>query len=118
MSLTMAGHIDGVFKSVDVTVVTQTQGGYVDGIWVDGVSTTEAYTANVQPLSERELDNLFRAGERIVDGRKVYINTGDFAKLRIANYAEFLGQKWKIVRSDVREWRRYAKLVVSRFDDQ
>lgn len=119
MSLDMGHHIDDVFKSQEVTVKAFPDGSYDDdGIWVPGAPILENYTANIQPLNDRELNNLLLAGERIVDGRKVYINSGDLNKLSLANDVEFLGQRWKIIQSDIRPWRTYAKLIVSRYDNQ
>lgn len=117
--LDMGGHVDDAFKSTTVKVIAYTEGHYDDeGIWVPGTAVNEIYTATVQPLSEREIDNLMRAGERLLDPRKIYINSGDLTKLKITYDLEFLGAKWKIIRSDVRPWRTYAKIVVSRYDDQ
>lgn len=118
MTLLMGGFVDAVFKSIPVMLEYESGGGYVDGIWVDGAVTTEPYTANVQPLTDREIENLYRAGERIGDGRKVYINDGDLSKLSLGQNMSFSGQRWKIIRRDVREWRQYAKIIVSRYDDQ
>lgn len=117
--LDMAGHVDDVFKSQPVTVKAYTQGHYdVDGIWVPGTEVDETYTANVQPLNEREIDNLMRAGVRLLDPRKIYINSGDLTKLVLSYDMQFLGALWKIIRSDIRPWRTYAKIVVSRYDNQ
>ena len=117
--LDMGGHIDSVFASQSVVVKAYTQGGYdAEGIWVDGAPSSETYTANIQPLNDREIDNLMRAGIRVLDPRKLYINSGDLEKLKLTNDVEFLGQKWRIIRSDIRPWRTYAKVVVSRYDDQ
>lgn len=117
--LDFAGHIDGVFQSAPVTVKAYTEGHYDDdGIWVPGAAINETYTANIQPLNDREMDNLMRAGIRLLDPRKVYINSGDLEKLLLTYDMEFLGAKWKIIRSDIRPWRTYAKIVVSRYDDQ
>lgn len=119
MSLSMSNHIDGVFRTDSVLVKAYLQGSYdSDGIWTPGTEVSESYTATVQPLSERELDNLMRAGERILDPRKVYINSGDFSKLLLSSDIEFLGQRWKIIRSDIRPSRAYAKIIVSRYDQQ
>lgn len=117
MSLLMGGHIDDVFKSIDVNLIYST-GQYVNGIWQAGATQSIAYTATVQPLNERELDNIERGGQRILDSRKIYINSGDYEKLALAQEFEFLGQLWKIFRSDVRPWREYAKIICVRYDDQ
>ncbi|MGS1116019.1 hypothetical protein [Castellaniella sp. UC4442_H9] len=117
--LDMAGHIDRVFESASVAVKAYAEGNYDgDGLWVPGVAIDETYTANIQPLSEREIDNLMRAGVRLLDPRKIYINSGDLAKLIVGYDVEFAGALWKVIRSDIRPWRTYAKLVVSRYDNQ
>lgn len=117
MSLDMAGHIDDVFESVPVTLI-YTTGGYVDGIWRAGLPATETYRANVQQLEDKELANLMREGQRILDSRKIYINDGDLALLNLGKDMSLLDEEWKITERDVREWRSYAKLIVVRYDDQ
>lgn len=117
--LDMAGHVDAVFSSGSVTVKAYAQGHYDDdGIWVLGAEIDETYTANIQPLDERAIDNLMRAGVRLLDPRKIYINSGDLTKLVLSYDMQFLGALWKIVRSDIRPLRTYAKVVVSRYDNQ
>lgn len=120
MSLSMQGHVDAVFRSSDVVVTGKTNGGWdSEGNMIPPAVVTATFTrANIQPLNNRELENLLRAGERIVDGRKIYINSGDFDVLALATNLTMLGQEWKIVQSDVRPWRNYAKIVVSRYDNQ
>lgn len=119
MSLLMGGQIDGVFQTVTVELRNEIGGGYVNGIWVDGtIEVTQFPRVTIQPLSDRELENLFRAGQRIVDGRKLYVNNGDLTKFELAQDVWFSGQKWKIVKSDIRAWRQYAKIMVSRYDEQ
>ena len=117
--LDMGGHIDDVFASPAVVVRAYTQGRRDEhGIWKPGLPIEESYTATAQPLSEREADNLMRAGVRLLDPRKVYINSGDLEKLVPVAEMEFLGQRWRIVRTDIRPWRTYAKVVVTRYDEQ
>lgn len=117
--LDMGGHIDDVFASPSVTINAFEEGHRDDyGIWVPGTPITETYTATTQPLRDRELENLLRAGKRILDSRKAYINSGDLEKLKLSHDIEMLGQRWEIIDSDIRPWRTYAKLIVSRYDDQ
>lgn len=118
MSLDMAGQIDAVFESVPVTLSYETGGGYVDGIYQEGATVTASYTANVQPLRDRELENLMLTGQRVIDARKIYINNGDLSLLSLGEDMLFLGQEWKIVSRDLRVWRNYAKIMVARYDDQ
>lgn len=117
--LDFANHIDDVFASPPVTVKAFAAGHRDEfGIWVPGAPIGETYTATIQPLRDRELDNLLRAGKRILDSRKIYINSGDLEKLKLSNDIEMLGQQWEIIDSDIRPWRTYAKIVVSRYDEQ
>lgn len=118
MSLSMSGHIDAVFKSVDAVFVPK-GGTYVNGIWtpVLGEPVT-GYQVNVQPLSERELDFLQRGGERILDPRRIYVNNGDLEAITLDGTWLFLGQGWKVVETDNRPWRNYCKVIVDRLDDQ
>lgn len=118
MSLSMNGHIDAVFVSVPATRTAMTGGGYVDGIFVPGTTTTLDYVVNIQPVSERELDFLSQGGERIIDPRRIYINDGNMQLIDQTGEWEFLGQRWKAHRCDNRYWRDYCKCIVSRVDDQ
>jgi hypothetical protein len=118
MSLDMQGFVDDVFVSLPATRYALSGGGYVNGLWVDGTSTTTSHTVNIQPLSEREIQNLSAGGERIGDSRKLYINDGTTASVSQADEWEFDGQRWKCIKLDNRPWRNYCKVIVSRFDEQ
>lgn len=118
MSLNMKGHIDNVFKSVPATFVSR-GGSYINGIWVPVIDeVVSTFKVTIQPLTDRELDFLERGGERIVDGRKIYVNNGDLNVITLQGDWEFLSQKWKAVKTDNRPWRNYCKVIVSRYDDQ
>lgn len=117
MSLSMKGHIDNVFKSVPATHVGKS-GSYVNGIWKEVLTSPVAFLVNIQPLSDKELDFLRQGGERIVDPRKIYVNSGDLDAIQLAGEWVFLGQRWKIIRTDNRPWRNYCRVTVDRFDEQ
>ncbi|MGF6394286.1 hypothetical protein [Pseudomonas plecoglossicida] len=117
MSLSMQGHIDGVFVSVPATR-TSSAGQYVNGLWVPGVAVTSPYVVNIQPATDREVDFIRQGGERIVDARRIYVNEGDMQLIDQTGIWEFLGQQWKAVKVDNRYWRNYCKVIVSRIDDQ
>lgn len=117
MSLNMQGHIDDVFKSVDAVHVAK-GGEYVDGIYQRVSSDPVPYKVNIQPLSEREIDFLERGGERIVDGRRIYVNSGDLTRIQLGDEWVFLGQRWKVIKTDNRPQRTYCKVIVSRIDPQ
>ncbi len=114
----MSGHIDAVFKSVDATM-TPKGGSYVDGIWVPVPSTpVTGYVVNIQPMTDREKDFLERGGERIIDGRHIWVNNGDLTLITLEADWYFLGQQWKAIKTDNRYWHKYCKVTVSRYDDQ
>ncbi|HEI0612157.1 TPA: hypothetical protein SIF59_004034 [Escherichia coli] len=117
MSLNMKGHIDAVFKSVDATHVGKS-GAYVDGIWTETTSAPVSFQVDIQPLNDKEIDFLRQGGERIIDPRKIYVNSGDLNSIQLAGEWVFLGQRWKIVKTDNRPWRNYCKVVVDRLDVQ
>lgn len=117
MSLDMQGQIDDVFKSVPATR-TVTAGAYVNGIWVEGLETVTSYQVNIQPASDREIDFVRNAGERITDVRRIYINDFGMDNIDQTGTWEFSGQLWKAVKSDCRPWRNYCKCIVVRIDDQ
>lgn len=117
MSLSMLGQIDEVFESVDATL-SFVSGRYVDGIWQEDPEVTLPFTVNIQPASDREIDFVLHAGERIVDVRRIYVNDGDLESITLDGSWTFLGQRWKIVRLDNRYWRDYCKCIVTRIDGQ
>lgn len=117
MSLSMEGHIDDVFVSVEASR-TVTGGGWVDGIWTPGSAVTTPYIVNIQPASDREVDFIRQGGERITDVRRIYINQGEMQLIDQTGTWEFLGQQWKAVKCDNRYWRNYCKVLVMRIDDQ
>lgn len=116
MPLTVRGLIKGDFDSkLSVVRIIETGGAYVDGRWVPGTETRKAYTANVQPVSDHELDFLSSGGERIVDARKLYINE-NVEDVDLSGEWEFLGSRWKPVKMDNRLSRHYLKITVARKD--
>lgn len=115
--LDMHGHIDAVFKSVAATHIGKV-GAYVNGIWTDTILPPVPYTVNVQALEDKAIDFLRQGGERILDPRKIYVNSGDLNSIQLAGEWVFLGQRWKIIKTDNRPWRNYCKVVVDRLDVQ
>lgn len=107
------GAIKGDFDSgLNVTYV-KTQGQYVDGRYVKQEVSRHRVFANVQPVSDRELDFLSMGGRRIVDARKIYLNEQDTEKYDLEGYFEFLGAKWKPIKVDKRPKRSYMKFTVA-----
>lgn len=117
MSLDMIGHIDDCFESVAATRTTNT-GGYVDGLWVDGVSASESHKVNVQPVSAKELQSLSIGGERVNDSRKIYVNDGDLFSITPSDTwaLDGIDGVFRCVALDNRPWRNYCKIVVVKID--
>lgn len=116
--LNMTGCVDGVFQSVPATRTTTAGGSYVDGVWVPAPPVTTSFTVNIQQVSQQELDFLSKGGERVVDVRRIYINSGPLDTIDETGEWTFLGKRWKAVRVDNRYWRNYCKCIVERIDDQ
>lgn len=115
--LFFGGLIKGDFDSGFNVVRVTTEKSYVDGIPTETEIKRTSFRANVQPMSDRELDFLSMGGERIVDARKIYINDDSFDELDLTGHFEFDGQKWKPIKIDKRPKRKYCKIVVSRVDE-
>lgn len=118
MSLDMLGHIDSTFQSVAATRNTKPGSYDADGIWVDGAGVGSPHTVNLQPVSEKETQNL-KGAERVVDFRKIYVNDGDLYSISPADEWTFTGiaGAFKTFKLDNRPWRNYCKVIVGREDD-
>lgn len=116
-TLSMRGHVDNVFKSVQAQHIGK-GGAYVNGVWTPVTYDPVPFMVNVQPLSEREIDFLTQGGERILDGRRIYVNSGDLNSIQLDGEWMFLNQRWKVIKTDNRPWRDYCKVIVDRIDNQ
>ena len=114
MSLDMLGHIDSTFKSVDATRTPQ-PGSYVEGKWIAVPSASSPHNVTLQPASDKEINNLSKGGERLVDVRNVYVNDGDLYAISPSDDWTFAGINgtFKSIKLDNRQWRNYCKVVVS-----
>lgn len=117
-TLSMKGHIDSVFVSAPAKRIREVGSSYVNGKWVDGSETTTSHKVTLQPLSEREIQNLNIGAERIGDMRKIYVNDGGDHKLNDNWLFAGVDGLFKSVHVDNRPWRNYCKIIVSRIDDQ
>ena len=117
MSLDFSGHIDGTFQSTPASRTSRTGGEYINGRWVEGTPTVTSHTVTIQPASDREIDFLQSAGERIKDARRIYVN--DNATYSLAETWTFTGVDgiYKAISVDARPWRTYTKIIASRIDD-
>ena len=117
MSLSMSGHIDNDFDSqmaLQFVPVTHTE---ENGVFRDVEGQPVDYTANVQPMSMKEISYLGIGLERINDYRKAYINSGDLTPLQsFSGYFLLGGVRYKPVEMDIRINRDYCKLILARRD--
>ena len=118
MSLDMRGHIDSVFRSTPATRISYSPGGYVDGVWVDGIPTQSPHTVTLQPLNNKEIQQLQIGAERVGDVRKIYVNDGDLYSITPSDDWAFdaVDGLFKSIALDNRPWHNYCKVIVSRYD--
>lgn len=117
MTLNMSDFMDDTIRSVVATRTPQ-GGSYVDGKWSGTASTPTTHNVTLQSLDDRARDVLERGGERVTDGRVVYINDGTSGEVAVADLWTFPGVEgtFRALRVDNRPWRSYCKLVVTRSD--
>lgn len=118
MPIDMGGFIDDVFTSTTATRQNKSLGSYVDGIWVEGTTTTSEHVVNIQPLNGKDINFLQLAGERISDTRKVYVNDGTSAEISEADIFTFSGidGSFKCFNVDNRPWHNYCRFYAVRLD--
>jgi len=116
--LDMFGTIDDAFGTV-VSTRTPIIAGYADGLPSVTYGVPTQHKVTIQPLSDRDINSLDMGGERVIDMRKIYVNDGDLYSIRPADEWIFTGidGTFKSIQSDLRPWRNYAKIIVSRTDD-
>jgi hypothetical protein len=118
----MRGFIDNTFRSVPAFRYRENGGGYVDGIWVDGLDDVSEHRITLQPLNPKELSNVAATfgSERIVDARKIFVNDGDLYKITPADEWQFDGVegRFKTFMLDNRPWNYYCKAIIYRIDDE
>jgi len=114
----MHDFMDDTMRSVTATRTPQ-GGTRIDGRWVDNPGTPTTHEITLQPLSSKARESLERGGERIVDGRVIWINDGTGGNIAQADHWSFPGTDgtFRAVSIDHRPWRSYCKIVVSRLDD-
>ena len=119
MTLSMFNHVSGDLHSGTIEFVKKKR-TFVDGIEQGSIVSRTRYSANIQPLNAKEITSLGQGLERVVDYRKVYINTGDISKLDCLDDGTSVicygGREWKVISTDIRISRNYAKLIIVRKD--
>ena len=123
MSLDMTGFIDSKFQSGGLATRTSyAPGQYVNGIWQEGVASTENHRVNIQPATEKQIADLEQGGERILDVRRLYVNGGDLFSISPSDTWTFpsdsgLDGVYRTRSLDNRPWRGYCRIMVAIVDD-
>jgi hypothetical protein len=91
----------------DVTVTRPSGGSYVSGRWVDGLNSSLAIVASVQPDRARPNELLhLPEGDRAREGIRLYtetsLRTSNEADGTPADLIEWQGEQWEVVR--VESW--------------
>lgn len=117
-SLSMDAFMDDDFTSSNATRMYRTNGGYVEGLYQEGTEVTTSHRVNIQPLNPEDINFLELGGQRIVDTRKIYVNSGDVFNLSDIWEFESLDGQFKCLSLDDRGLfgRSYAKIYVTRLD--
>lgn len=122
-SIDMGGHIDDVFQSGVGSRTSKTGGGYVEGIWQEGLTNVTPHKVNIQPLNQKDINFLQMGGERIQDTRKIYVNDGVGPSISEADEWTFvdvngnsINGKFKVFSLDNRPWRNYCRFYAVRLD--
>ncbi|QZI90939.1 hypothetical protein MYOV024v1_p0014 [Vibrio phage PS34B.2] len=122
-SIDMGGHIDDVFQSGVGSRISKTGGGYIDGKWVEGTTTTTPHKINIQPLNQKDINFLQSGGERIQDTRKIYVNDGVNPSISEADTwtlvdvnGNAIDGEFKCYSLDNRPWRNYCRFYAVRID--
>ncbi len=118
-SIKMSRFIDSTFQSVPAQRISRPGGYDAEGIYVPGTPVITNHKVTIQPVSDKEIQSLDIGAERTNDVRKIYVNDGELYSIAPSDDWTFTGitGTFKTIVIDVRPWRDYAKVVVSRRDD-
>lgn len=126
MGLNMRGHVSGPFITHKGVTRQRFTVAVVDFEQVLTLALVDAFDANVQPASDREIEFLSIGAERVNDVRVVHRNDGKGIDVStpgnladILVFAETPDKEptwWKAVATDFRPWRNFCRSVVVKLD--
>lgn len=126
MGLNMRGHISGPFITHPGVVLNRYTSEVIDFEPVITLSYTDTFSANVQPVSDKEIEFLQIGAERINDVRVIHRNDGKGIKVSTAGkladilvFAETPDEPvtwWKSIATDFRPWHNFCRAVVAKLD--
>jgi hypothetical protein len=126
MGLNMRGHVSGPFVTHKGVVLKRYTSDIVDFEPALTLSYTDTFNANVQPVSDKEIEFLQIGAERINDVRVIHRNDGKGIEVstegKLADILVFAETPdkpatwWKSVATDFRPWHNFCRAVVAKLD--
>lgn len=126
MGLNMRGHVSGPFITHKGVVLNRYSSEIVDFEPVLAITYTDEFDANVQPVSDKEIEFLNIGAERINDVRVIHRNDGKGIEVstpgKLADILVFAETPdkpatwWKSIATDYRPWHNFCRAVVARLD--
>lgn len=126
MGLNMRGHVSGPFITHPGVVLNRYTSEIVDFEPALTLSYTDSFNANVQPVSDKEIEFLQIGAERINDVRVIHRNDGKGIEVSVPGqladilvFAETPGKEptwWKSIATDYRPWHNFCRAVVAKLD--
>lgn len=126
MGLNMRGHVSGPFVTHPGVVLNRYASEIVDFEPALALSYTDSFNANVQPVSDKEIEFLQIGAERINDVRVIHRNDGKGIEVstpgKLADILVFAETPdkpvtwWKSIATDFRPWHSFCRAVVAKLD--
>ena len=126
MGLSMRGHVSGPFITHKGVILNRYTSEIIDFEPVLTLSYTDSFNANVQPVSDKEIEFLQIGAERINDVRVIHRNDGKGIEVSVPGqladilvFAETPDKEptwWKSIATDFRPWHNFCRAVVAKLD--
>lgn len=126
MGLNMRGHVSGPFVTHKGVVLKRYTSEIIDFEPALTLSYTDTFNANVQPVSDKEIEFLQIGAERINDVRVIHRSDGKGIEVstsgKLADILVFAETPdkpvtwWKSIATDFRPWHNFCRAVVAKLD--
>ena len=126
MGLNMRGHVSGPFITHKGVILNRYTSEIIDFEPVLALTYTDSFNANVQPVSDKEIEFLQIGAERINDVRVIHRNDGKGIEVSVPGqladilvFAETPDKEptwWKSIATDFRPWHNFCRAVVAKLD--
>lgn len=126
MGLNMRGHVSGPFITHKGVILNRYTSEIIDFEPALTLSYTDSFDANVQPVSDKEIEFLQIGAERINDVRVIHRNDGKGIEVSVPGqladilvFAETPDKEptwWKSIATDFRPWHNFCRAVVAKLD--